>query len=197
MFVLCENINLTRHKNIHIDEARETNKMQLIQCLLSNFYLNMFQASLCPSSGKQDCVLLHMVFCTGCAGCGCVELGCKLFALCEGYCLAQLSQTVTFTQCKQLTTQLHTTTASTTSAEHHAVVHGLVFLMMGIMMPETCWDISLIINIGLVTSCWFLSLHPMFTMLGYKNLKFTLMFTVLSVLAKDLTDFIVLFQFKA
>ena len=43
----------------------------------------------------------------------------------------------------------------------YAVVHGLVILMMGIMMPETCWDSSLIINIGLVASCWFLSLHPM------------------------------------
>ena len=29
------------------------------------------------------------------------------------------SRTLTFTQCTQLTTQLHTTTASTTSAEHH------------------------------------------------------------------------------
>jgi len=31
---------------------------------------------------------------------------------------------------------------------------------MGIMMPETCRDKSLIINIRLVASCWFLSLHP-------------------------------------
>jgi len=43
----------------------------------------MFLASLCPSSGEQDCVLLHVMFCTGCAGCGCVQLGRKL---CEGYC---------------------------------------------------------------------------------------------------------------
>ena len=53
----------------------------------------------------------------------------------------------------------------------HAVVHGLVLLMMGIMMPETCWDRSLIINIGLVASCWFLSLHPSFMMHGHKSLK--------------------------
>ena len=46
----------------------------------------MFQASLCPSSGEQDRVLLHMVFCTGNAGCGCVELGRKLCALCATYC---------------------------------------------------------------------------------------------------------------
>jgi len=44
----------------------------------------------------------------------------------------------------------------------YTVIHGLVLLMMGIMMPETCWDRSLIINIGFVTSCWFISLHPAF-----------------------------------
>ena len=32
-----------------------------------------------------------MMFCTGCAGCGCVELGRKLFALCEGYCSTELN----------------------------------------------------------------------------------------------------------
>ena len=41
-----------------------------------------------------------------------------------------------------------------------AAVHTLVLLMMGIMVPETCWDKSVIINIRLVASCWFLSLHP-------------------------------------
>ena len=39
-----------------------------------------------PNIREQDRVLLHVVFCTGRAGCGCVELGRKLFALCEGYC---------------------------------------------------------------------------------------------------------------
>ena len=37
----------------------------------------------------------------------------------------------------------------------HAVVHGLILLMMGIMMPETCWNRNLIINIELDASCWF------------------------------------------
>ena len=41
----------------------------------------MFRVSLCPSLGEQGRVLLHMVFCTGCAGCGCVQLGGKLCAL--------------------------------------------------------------------------------------------------------------------
>jgi len=92
----------------------------------------MFRASLCPSSGEQDRVPPHMVFCTGCAGCGCVELGRELCALCEG----------TITQCTQLTTQLHTTTTANHSQHNqcrtpYAVVHGLVLLMMGKMMPET------------------------------------------------------------
>jgi len=61
--------------------------MQLIQYFfLSNFCLNMFGASLCPSLGEQDRVLPHMVFCTGFAGCGCAELGRKVCALCEIYC---------------------------------------------------------------------------------------------------------------
>ena len=40
----------------------------------------------------------------------------------------------------------------------YAAVHTLVLLMMDIMMPETCWDKSWIINITLVASCWSLSL---------------------------------------
>ena len=99
--------------------------MQLIWCLLSNFYLNMVRASLCPSSGEQECALPFMVFCTDCDGSGCVE---------------------------------HAPQCSTP----YAAVHTLVLLMIGIMIPETCWDKSMIINIRLVASCWFLSLHPMF-----------------------------------
>ena len=35
--------------------------MQLIWCLLSNFYLNMFRASLCPSSGERVCTAAYGV----------------------------------------------------------------------------------------------------------------------------------------
>jgi len=129
--------------------------MQLIRYLLSNFYLNMLRASLCPSSREQDRVLLHMVLCIGCAGC--VELGRKLCALFDGYCSNSNLQTVhkvhpaphNYSQHKQCRTP-------------YAVIHGLVLLMTGIMMPETCWDTSLILNIGLVASCWFIFLHPVF-----------------------------------
>jgi len=33
------------------------------------------------------------------------------------------------------------------------IIPGLILLTMGIMTPETCWDISLIMNIELVASC--------------------------------------------
>jgi len=39
----------------------------------------------------------------------------------------------------------------------YVVVHALILLMMGIMVPETCWDRHLTINISLVASCWFRS----------------------------------------
>ena len=54
----------------------------------------------------------------------------------------------------------------------HAAAHTLVLLMMGIMMPETCRDKSLIINIRLVASFWFLSLHPTFMMHDHTSLKY-------------------------
>jgi len=99
-----------------------------------------------------------MVSCTGCAGCGWLWL-CVAgsWAVCTVY------------------TKLHTTTAYHKQHNQctipYAVVHGLVLLMMGIMMPETCWDRSLIINIGLVASCWFPSRHPTFMKHGHNNLK--------------------------
>jgi len=103
----------------------------------------MFRASLCPSSGEQDRVLLRMVFCTGCAGCGCMELGPKLCALC-GKLLFDLSRTVTSHTVRtahdaapQDHSQPHSTHPGRTL---HAAGHGLILLMMCIMMPETCWD---------------------------------------------------------
>ena len=123
-----------RHSRVLYGEGRETNKMQLIRCLLSNFYLNMFRASLCPSSGAV------------------------------------------------LTTQLHTTTAN--GSQHnqcrtpYGAVHGLILLTMGIMLPETCWDRSLMINIGLVVSCWFLSLHTTSMLHDHRNLKLRVLYKV-------------------
>ena len=99
---------------------RERNQQDATNLMFINkLYLNMFRASLCPSSGEQECALPHMVFCTGCDGCGCVELGCKLCASIP----APHSHSHHY-QCRT----------------PYAAVHTLVLLMMGIMMPETCWD---------------------------------------------------------
>ena len=164
--------------------------MQLIWCLLSNFYLNRFRASLCPSSGEQEFALPHMIFCTGCDVCGCVELGRELCALLK--LLFELPHMVFCTGCdvcgcvelgRELCAlwKLLFDTARVPAPHNHshhnqcrapyAAVHTLVLLMMGIMMPETCWDKSLIINIRLIASCWFLSLHPTFMMHGHTSLK--------------------------
>jgi len=50
--------------------------MQQYRCLLSiqmfniDYFLDMFRASLCPSSGEKDHVLLHMELFAGSVGCG-------------------------------------------------------------------------------------------------------------------------------
>jgi len=70
--------------------------------------------------------------------------------------------------CLQLITPHKVTTALTSDSffplllqcrTPYAVIHSLVLLKMGMMMPETCWERSLIINTRLVASCWFLFLH--------------------------------------
>jgi len=37
----------------------------------------------------------------------------------------------------------------------HAVRHGIILLMMGIMVPETCWDRKFDNKRRIVSSCWF------------------------------------------
>ena len=94
-----KNLQIIKY-NLDLRWRERTNKMQLIRCLLSNFYPNMFRASLCPSSGEQDRVLPHMISCTGSAGCGWLwSCGAASWVVCN------------FTQWTQLTTQLYTTTA--------------------------------------------------------------------------------------
>ena len=111
----------------------------------------MVRASLCPSSGEQECALPHMVFCTGCDGCGCVEL-CAVWKL-------LFDSTVTSTVHTVRVPAPHNHSHHNQCRTPYATVHTPVLLMLGIMMHETCWDKSLIINIKLVASCWFLSLQ--------------------------------------
>ena len=70
------------------------------------------------------------------------------------------SRTVTFTVHTPRVPAPHNHSHHYQCRTPYAAVHTLVLLMMGIMVPETCWDKSLIINIRLVATCWFLSLHP-------------------------------------
>jgi hypothetical protein len=116
---------------------KQTNKMPQIWCLFTIYCLNMFRASLCPSSGEPECILLHVVFCTACDGRYCEKLGREPCAL--GKVQQRPSHPVQNTICGK------------------SQSCSLCLLTMGIMMPETCWDNKLWINIRFVASCWSLS----------------------------------------
>jgi len=131
--------------------------MQLIRCLLIKLLSLHVSGIIMPINRRirpypTACGVLHWV-CRLWVGCGLVELRRELRALCECESKSNFH-----------TTQLHKTTANhslhTQCITPHAVEHGLILLMMGIMMPETCQDRRLMINIELVASCWF----PSFTL---------------------------------
>ena len=84
--------------------------------------------------------------------------GAGLRAVCT---LKVIVRTVTFTAHTARSPTSHNHSKHKQCRTPYAVIHNLVLLKMGIMMPETCCDRSLIINTRLVASCWFLSLHPM------------------------------------
>ena len=143
--------------------------MQLIRYLLSYFYLIMFRTSLCPSSGGQDRVLLHMVFCTVTGGREKTHIpssGHNTPDLTDIRNIYHSNTTVyTYTHGTHINTRPYTNAHEipTMFTSHYstqrfygphlmgssalllqcrtpyAVIHGLDLLMMGIMMPETCW----------------------------------------------------------
>ena len=137
---------------LNIRWTERTNKMQLNQCLLLNFYLNIFRASYAIIRRVRPCTAAYSV----------------LHWLCWLWLpVVVWSCVVSCVHCVKVTA--HTVhTAHDASPQDHsqpqptqpgrtprAVGHGLILLMMGIMMPETCWDRILIINIKLVACCWF------------------------------------------
>ena len=110
----------------------------------------MFRASLCPSSGEQDvcycmwCAALVLLDVVG-SGCGALSCGCE-----HNRYQPHPAEPAQHTTCSNI---------------------RLVLLKMGIMMPETCWDIVKNKHLT-VASCWFsLSLHNLLTMHGHRNLK--------------------------
>jgi len=128
------------------------------QMFIINFSLNMFRASLCPSSGEQrPCVTAYGVLRWFCwmwlvAVVGCCVVGCEH---CEGYC-----STTT-------TNHIHQNQRSTP----HAVTHGLCSPEDGHNDAQNMLRQKLIINIWLLHLVGFLSLHTLLTMHGHRNLK--------------------------
>jgi len=120
----------------------------------------MFRASLYPSSGEQDvcycmwCAALVLLDVVG-SGCGALRCGCEH---CEG----------THNAAPHNRYQPH----PGEPAQHTTCSNiRLVLLKMGIMMPETCWEIVKNKHLT-VASLWFsLSLHNLLTMHGHRNLK--------------------------
>ena len=136
---------------VNCEVKEKTNKMQQLD-VYYQYFLNMFRASLCPSSGEQD-----VCYCTWCAalvlldvgGSGCGALRCGVWAVWKQPPAhpAEPAQ--------------HTTCSNT----------RLGLLKMGIMMPETCWE-SIDYKHLTGASCWFsLSLRNLLTMHGHRNLQ--------------------------
>ena len=95
--------------------------------------LNMFQAPLCPSSGARE--LLPVVFGAWFSSC---RYGVELrFA---GCCPQTGHTTHSSTPYRQLENQAPNTTGS------NQFYNTLELLMMGIMVPETCWASNKICN---------------------------------------------------
>ena len=82
----------------------------------------MFRASLRPSSRDQECALLHMVLCIVTRG--------EQNRLCL-VLITSRKDTTALTSYGFVPLLLQCRTP-------YAAVHTLVFLLMGVMMPETC-----------------------------------------------------------
>jgi len=136
--------------SLNCEVRDKTNKMQQLD-VYYQYFLNIFWASLCPSSGEQD-----VYYCTWCAalvlldvvGSSCGALCCRVRAL--------WSRTVTFTVLAPYNAAPHNRYQPHPSepAQHTTCSNTcLVLLKMGIMMPETCWE-SVDNKHLTVASCW-------------------------------------------
>ena len=140
------------------------------QMFIINICLNMFRASLCPSSGEQrPCVTACGVLRWFCwmwlaAVVGRCVVGCEH---CEGYCSTS--------HCSHPTTQRPTTAANHIQQNQrstpHAVTHGLCSPEDGHNDARNMLRRKLIIDIWLLHLVGFLSLHTLLTMHGHRNLK--------------------------
>ena len=142
----------------------------------------MFRASLRPSSGERDvcycmwCAALVLLDVVG-SGCGALPCGCEH---CEGYC--NLHSARTHKAAPHNRYQPH----PAEPAQHTTCSNiRLVLLKMGVMMPETCWEIVKNKHLT-VASRWFsLSLHNLLTMHGHRNLKIWLVMTTTGTMCSN------------
>jgi len=144
--------------------------MQLIRCLLSNFPSQHVSDIIIPIIRRiRPCITAYGVL-PGCVGCGWLwSCGAGSLAVCTVW--------------KLLFDPFHTVHTAHDAApqDHsqpthpgrtpHAVGHGLILLMMGIMIPETCWDRKFDNKHRISCILLVLSLHLIFTMHGRKNLQ--------------------------
>jgi len=104
---------------VNIRWREKTNKMQLIRCLLSNFLSHHVSGIIMP-------IIRRIRPCP--TACGvlpwCVDCGWHCVHTAHDAAPQDHSQP----QCTH------------PGRTPHSVGHGLILLMMGIMMPETCWD---------------------------------------------------------
>jgi len=131
------------------------------QMFIINFCHNMFQASLCPSSGEQrPCV----------TACGVLRWFCWMWLVAVvGHCVVGCEQ------CWHPTTQRPTTATNHIQQNQHSTPYTVTH---GLCSPEDghndAWNMlrqKLIINIWLLHFFGFLSLHTLLAMHGHRNLK--------------------------
>jgi len=166
--ISCEALGFCDHASWANCEVREkTNKMQQLDVYYQHF-LNMFWASLCPSSGEQEvcyCTWCAVLFLLDVVGSSCGALRCNFHSartLQRNAPQPLPSGTVTFTVLAPYNAMPHNRYQPHPAepAQHTTCSNTcLVLLKMGIMMPETCWE-SVDNKHLTVASCWFsLSLH--------------------------------------
>jgi len=104
---------------VNIRWRERTNKMQLIRCLLSNFLSQHVSGIIMPIIRRKWPRPIACGVLSGCVGCG------------------WLWSCGTHDAAPQDHNKPQATNPGRTP---HAVGRGIFLLMMGIMMPETCWD---------------------------------------------------------
>jgi len=128
---------------MNIRWRERTNKMQLIRCLLSNFLSQHVLGIIMPISRRIRPCLTACGVLLGYVGCGWQwSCGAASWAVCTVWkLLLDNSNFHTVHTAHSAAPQDHSQPQPTHPGRTpHAVGHDFILLMMGIMMPKTCWD---------------------------------------------------------